>query len=50
MKITYYVDNYTIYYVVIDDDLNAPVMEVRRYIYSSLQEKADCSLYLKQYV
>lgn len=29
-----YVDNYTIYYVVIDDDLNDPVMEVRRFLYS----------------
>ena len=29
-----YVDNYTIYYVVIDDDPNDPVMEVRRFLYS----------------
>lgn len=29
-----YVDNYTIYYVVIDDDPNSPVMEVRRFLYS----------------
>ena len=29
-----YVDNYTIYYVVIDDDPNNPVMEVRRFLYN----------------
>ena len=29
-----YVDNYTIYYVVIDDDPNDPVMEVRRFLYN----------------
>ena len=29
-----YVDNYTIYYVVIDDDPNEPIMEVRRFLYS----------------
>ena len=29
-----YVDNYTIYYVVIDDDSNDPVMEVRRFLYN----------------
>lgn len=28
-----YVDNYIIYYVVIDDSQNAPVMEVRRFLY-----------------
>ena len=29
-----YVDNYTIYYVVIDDDPNDLVMEVRRFLYN----------------
>lgn len=29
-----YVDNYTIYYVVIDDVPNDPVMEVRRFLYN----------------
>ena len=29
-----YVDNYIIYYVVIDDDPNDPVMEVRRFLYN----------------
>ena len=29
-----YVDNYTMYYVVIDDDPNDPVMEVRRFLYN----------------
>ena len=29
-----YVDNYTIYYVVIDDDPKDPVMEVRRFLYN----------------
>ncbi|MDE7247942.1 MAG: type II toxin-antitoxin system RelE/ParE family toxin [Lachnospiraceae bacterium] len=29
-----YVDNYTIYYVVIDDAPNDPVMEVRRFLYN----------------
>lgn len=29
-----YVDHYTIYYVVIDDDPNDPVMEVRRFLYN----------------
>ena len=29
-----YVDNYTIYYVVIDDDANDLVMEVRRFLYN----------------
>ena len=29
-----YVDNYTIYYVVIDDDPDDPVMEVRRFLYN----------------
>ena len=36
-RYTYYricVDNYTIYYVVIDDDPNDPVMEVRRFLYN----------------
>ncbi len=28
-----YVDNYTIYYVVIDDAPNDPIMEVRRFLY-----------------
>ena len=32
--IAFIVDNYTIYYVVIDDDPNAPVMEVRRFLYN----------------
>lgn len=29
-----YVDHYTIYYVVIDDDPDEPVMEVRRFLYN----------------
>ena len=29
-----YVDNFTIYYVVIDDEENAPIMEVRRFLYN----------------
>ena len=29
-----YVDNYTIYYVVGDDDPNDPIMEVRRFLYN----------------
>lgn len=29
-----YVDNYTIYYVVIDDDLKDLIMEVRRFLYN----------------
>lgn len=29
-----YVDNYTVYYVVIDDDPNDLVMEVRRFLYN----------------
>lgn len=29
-----YVDNYIIYYVVIDDDLNDLIMEVRRFLYN----------------
>lgn len=29
-----YVDNFTIYYVVIDDEENAPTMEVRRFLYN----------------
>ena len=29
-----YVDNYTIYYVVIEDAPNEPVMEVRRFLYN----------------
>ena len=29
-----YVDNYIIYYVVIDDDPDEPVMEVRRFLYN----------------
>ena len=29
-----YVDNYSIYYVVIDDDPNDPIMEVRRFLYN----------------
>ena len=29
-----YVDNYTIYYVVIDDDPNDLIMEVRRFLYN----------------
>ncbi|MCM1570064.1 MAG: type II toxin-antitoxin system RelE/ParE family toxin [Roseburia sp.] len=29
-----YVDNYTIYYVVINDDPNDSVMEVRRFLYN----------------
>ena len=29
-----YVDNFTIYYVVIDDKENAPTMEVRRFLYN----------------
>ena len=36
-KYTYYriyVDNYTIYYVVIDDDPNDLIMEVRRFLYN----------------
>ena len=36
-KYTYYriyVDNFTIYYVVIDDKENAPTMEVRRFLYN----------------
>lgn len=35
-KFTYYriyVDNYTIYYVVIHEDKNEPIMEVRRFLY-----------------
>ena len=36
-KYTYYriyVDNFTIYYVIIDDSTNDPVMEVRRFLYN----------------
>lgn len=29
-----YVDNFTIYFVVIDDEENAPIMEVRRFLYN----------------
>lgn len=29
-----YVDNFTIYYVVIDDKENAPTVEVRRFLYN----------------
>lgn len=29
-----YVDNFTIYYVVIDEEENAPIMEVRRFLYN----------------
>ena len=29
-----YVGNYTIYYVVIDDDKENPIMEVRRFLYN----------------
>lgn len=29
-----YVDDFTIYYVVIDDEENAPTMEVRRFLYN----------------
>lgn len=29
-----YVDNFTIYYVVIDDEENAPIMELRRFLYN----------------
>lgn len=29
-----YIDNFTIYYVVIDDKENAPTMEVRRFLYN----------------
>ena len=35
-----YVDNYTIYYVVIDDDPDDPVMEVRRFLYNG-QNRSD---------
>lgn len=28
-----YVDNFIIYYVVIDDEVDSPVMEVRRFLY-----------------
>ena len=35
-----YVDNYIIYYVVIDDDPDDPVMEVRRFLYNG-QNRSD---------
>ena len=34
-----YVDNYTIYYVVIDDDPDDLVMEVRRFLYNGQNQK-----------
>lgn len=34
-----YVDNYTIYYVVIDDDSDDLIMEVRRFLYSGQNQK-----------
>lgn len=34
-----YVDNYTIYYVVIDDDPDDLIMEVRRFLYSGQNQK-----------
>ena len=41
-KYTYYriyVDNYTIYYVVIDDDPKDLIMEVRRFLYNGQNQK-----------
>ncbi len=34
-----YVDNYTIYYVIIDDDPDDLVMEVRRFLYNGQNQK-----------
>lgn len=34
-----YVDNYTIYYVVIDDDPNDLIMEVRRFLYNGQNQR-----------
>ena len=34
-----YVDNYTIYYVVIDDDSEDLIMEVRRFLYNGQNQK-----------
>ncbi len=34
-----YVDNYTIYYVIIDDDPEHLVMEVRRFLYNGQNQK-----------
>jgi len=34
-----YVDNYTIYYVVIDDDPEDLIMEVRRFLYNGQNQK-----------
>lgn len=34
-----YVDNYTIYYVVIDDDPDDLIMEVRRFLYNGQNQK-----------
>lgn len=39
-----YVDNYIIYYVVIDDDPNDLIMEVRRFLYNG-QNRAKYSLF-----
>lgn len=34
-----YVDNYIIYYVVINDILDVPIMEVRRFLYKSQNQR-----------
>lgn len=34
-----YVDNYIIYYVIIDDDLKDLIMEVRRFLYNGQNQK-----------
>ncbi len=34
-----YVDNYIIYYVIIDDDPNNLVMEIRRFLYNGQNQK-----------
>ena len=34
-----YVDNFTIYYVVIDDEEDFPIMEVRRFLYNRQDQR-----------
>lgn len=34
-----YVDNFTIFYVVVDDEPGAPIMEVRRFLYKGQNQR-----------
>lgn len=34
-----YVDNFTVYYVIIDDEPDSPIMEVRRFLYKGQNQR-----------